>query len=116
MAFNKFKNKAKKNKQPAAQPEIITRVRLPRNEELLGVVEQRFGGAKMLIRCTDGKERNCRVPGRLRRKLWLREGDIVLIEPWELDKNKGDIIFKYNPSAVQWLKNKGHLKEITAEF
>ena len=46
----------------------------------------------------------------------LREGDIVLIEPWEFDNDRGDIVFKYNPSAVQWLRNKGYLKDIMKEF
>ena len=70
----------------------------------------------MLVRCADGISRNCRVPGRMKRKLWLREGDIVLIEPWEFNNEKGDLIFKFNPSAVQWLKKQGHLKNLQEEF
>jgi translation initiation factor 1A len=64
----------------------------------------------------DGKTRNCRVPGRLRRELWLREGDVVIIEPWEFEEDKGDVIFKYNPSQVDWLQRKGYLKTISNEF
>ncbi len=94
----------------------ITRVRLPRNEELIGIIEQRLGGNKMLVNCLDGKTRNCRVPGRLRRALWLRPGDVVIIELWELDKNKGDIIFKYRQNQIEWLKEKGYLKSESLEF
>lgn len=113
MAFNKFKDKSKRNTfQQQGGIEIFTRVKLPRGKEVLGIVEQRYGGAKMLVKCTDNISRNCRVPGRLKRKLWLREGDIVLIEPWEFDNDKGDVLFKYNPSAIQWLRNKGYLKNI----
>ena len=93
-------------------PEFV-RVRLPRGKEVLGILEQRLGGSRMTIKCFDGKSRNCRVPGRLKKKLWLREGDVVLIEPWEFDNDKGDVIFKYNPSAIDWLKKKGYLKEIS---
>ena len=96
--------------------EVITRVRLPRGEEVIGVIEQRLGGNKMLVVCLDGKTRNCRVPGRLKRELWLRPGDVVIIEPWELDKDKGDVIFKYRPNQVEWLKSKGYLKKDTLEF
>lgn len=92
------------------------RVKLPRGKELLGVVEQRVGGSRMIINCMDGKSRNCRVPGRLRRALWVREGDIVIIEPWEFDNEKGYILFKYNPSQVDWLKRHGHLKQAEAEL
>ncbi|MFH1500583.1 MAG: translation initiation factor eIF-1A [archaeon] len=94
----------------------VIRVRTPRGREVLGIVEQRFGGMKMLIKCLDGKARNCRVPGRFKRRLWVREGNVVLIEPWEFDDNRGDIIFNYNPAAVEWLKKKGYLKEVSGEF
>ncbi len=63
-------------------------------------------------RCLDQKTRICRIPGRLKRKLWVREGDVLLIEPWEFDNEKGDVIFKYNPAAVEWLKRKGFLKDM----
>lgn len=97
-------------------PQEITRVKLPRGEEIMGIIEQRLGGNKMMVNCLDGKERNCRVPGRLKRKLWLRPNDVVIIQPWELDKNKGDIIFKYRPNQVAWLRKKGYLKEEKTEF
>ena len=96
--------------------EVITRVKLPGKNEVLGVIEQRLGGNKMLVACLDGKSRNCRVPGRLRRALWLRPGDVVIVELWELDKEKGDVIFKYRPNQVEWLKDKGYLKKDKTEF
>jgi translation initiation factor 1A len=105
--------KKKYNQNPE---EKVTRVKLPRGEEVLGIIEQRLGGNKMLVNCLDGKSRNCRVPGRLRRKLWLRPGDVVIIAPWELDKNKGDVIFKYRLNQIAWLKNKGYLKTEKQEF
>ena len=92
------------------EEEKVTRVKIPRGEEVLGIIEQRLGGNKMMVKCLDGKSRNCRVPGRLKRKLWLRPNDIVLIEPWELDKNKGDVIFKYRDNQIEWLKKNGYLK------
>jgi len=94
------------------------RIRTPRDNEVLGIIEQRLGGSRMRVRCLDGKTRICRIPGRLKRKLWIREGDLLLIEPWEYDNEKGDVIFKYQPNHVTWLKNKGYLKglELTEEF
>jgi translation initiation factor 1A len=102
---------------PGAPQPVFTRVRLPRNEnELIGVIEQRVGGIRMLVKCSDGKTRNCRVQGKSRKKLWLREKDIVLIELWEFDKDRGNIVFKYNPTSINWLKNKGYLKSVESEF
>ena len=94
----------------------ITRVRLPRGEEIIGIIEQRLGGNKIMVNCLDGKTRNCRVPGRMKRRLWLRPNDVVIVEPWELDKDKGDVIFKYRLNQIEWLKKKGYLKSEKNEF
>ena len=94
----------------------IAKARLPKDNEIMGIVEQRLGGNKMMVNCFDGKTRNCRVPGRLRRKLWLRPNDVVIIEPWELDENKGDVIFKYRPNQVRWLKKNNYLETEKIEF
>ena len=118
MAFTKFKDKSRRNKPrtPGSAPEGPVRVKLPREGQVLGIIEQRVGGMRVVVKCIDGKSRNCRVPGRLRRRLWLREGDVVIVQPWEFDGEKGDVLFKYNPAQVQWLKRKDYLKEIENEF
>ncbi|MBI2507903.1 translation initiation factor eIF-1A [Candidatus Woesearchaeota archaeon] len=91
----------------------VSRVKLPRDNQSFGIVDQRLGASRMRVRCLDEKTRICRIPGRLKRKLWVREGDLVLVEPWEMGGNeKGDIIFKYRPSQIEWLKKKGYLKKI----
>src|SRR3990167_7790550 len=93
------------------EQEEIKRVKLPRGNQCFGIVDQRLGASRMRVRCLDAKTRICRIPGRLKRKLWVREGDLVLVEPWELGGDqKGDIIFKYRPSQIDWLKRKGYLK------
>jgi translation initiation factor 1A len=93
--------------------EEFFRVRTPRGREVFGILEQRLGGSRCRVRCLDGKTRNCRIPGRLKRKLWVRDNDILLIEPWEFDGDeKGDIVFKYKPNQVMWLKKNGHLDKL----
>jgi len=95
----------------------VLRVRLPKGKEVLGILESRLGASRMLVKCLDGKSRVCRIPGRLKRSLWLREGDVVLVEPWEFQSDeRGDIIYKYSQAAIEWLKNKGFLKTIEEEF
>ena len=95
----------------------VLRVRLPKGKEVLGIIEQRLGAARMLVKCLDGKSRNCRIPGRYKRALWLREKDVILVEPWEFQGDeKGDIIYKYSFAAIEWLKRKGYLKIKEDEF
>ena len=95
---------------------VPVRVRTPRKGELIGVVVQRFGGNRMEVHTTDGKKRNCRIPGRFKKFLWLRPKDIVLITPWVDDDSKGDIIFKYNPGAVNQLRKRGILDNLQQDF
>ncbi len=95
----------------------IQRVRIPRGKEVIGLLETRLGGSKMRVRCFDGKTRICRIPGRMKRKLWVREGDYLLIQPWEFGGDeKGDVIFKYRITQVNWLKRKGIIKETVADL
>jgi translation initiation factor 1A len=106
-------NNARKNVQGEEGQEEFVRVRVPRGREVLGLLEQRLGGSRCRVRCLDGKTRNCRIPGRLKRKLWVRENDVLLIEPWEFDGDaKGDIVFKYKPNQVTWLQKNGLLDKL----
>ncbi len=103
---------------PLPEEQQAFRVRIPQKNELLGIVQQRLGGSRMRVLCLDGKERICRIPGRLRRALWVREGDVVLLEPWELGgEGKADVVYKYKSRAeVDFLKKKGYLKNLETEF
>ena len=89
------------------------RLRMPRGREVIGILDQRVGGSRMKVRCMDGKVRMCRIPGKLKRKLWTREGDVLLIEPWEFGgDDKGYVVFKYRPNQVAALKSKGILASL----
>jgi|TARA_B100001971_G_scaffold196953_1_gene205219 translation initiation factor 1A len=118
MVFSKYKDKSKKNSPRVFETgrEGPVRVKLPQGREIIGVITQRCGGSRMKVSCMDGKTRNCRVPGRKRRGLWLREGDAIIVEPWEFDNDKGDVLFKYTPIAVEKLKAMGKLTTDEDEF
>ena len=103
--------------QTDASGQPMGRVRIPRGKEVMGKVDQRVGANRMIIACFDGKIRNCRIPGRLKRALCIRAGNIVLVEPWEFEGDKkGDIIFNYTPSQIAWLERRGFLKNTNNEF
>ena len=105
----------KYNNQNEEAPQVF-RVKLPHGKEVIGTIGERLGGNRMSVECADKITRNCRVPGRLKRKLWLRPVDVVIVEPWEFDNSKGDVVFKYTPTQIQWLRNKGYLKAENNEF
>ena len=106
------KKKEEQERQEKIQQEIY-RINLPRGNQTFGIIEQRLGGSRMRVRCLDSKTRVCRIPGRLTRKLWVRESDVVIVEPWEYGGDgKGDIIYKYTPTQLVFLKKKGYLKQL----
>ena len=111
-----MKNMKKKNTNPLSPEERealeIKRIKLPNNNQVLGLVSQRLGGSRLRVRCFDNKERICRIPGSKKRFLWVREGDLVLVEPWENSGDKkGDIIFKYTKTQINYLKRKGYMQD-----
>jgi len=91
----------------------IARIRLPKEGEVIGIVEMMLGGDKMKVICDDGKTRICRIPGKLRKRVWVGAGDMVLVQPWKVQSDeRGDIIFRYTPTQANWLRRKGYLKTL----
>jgi translation initiation factor 1A len=72
---------------------------MPKEGEVFGTVEQLLGASRMLVRCKDEKIRVSRIPGKMRRRIWVREGDIVIVKPWEVQGDKkGDVVYKASGS------------------
>lgn len=92
--------------------EGIIRVRLPnrRKNEKFGIVESMMGAGHIRVRTEDGKVRMARIPGKMRKRIWIREGDVVIIVPWSFEDAKADVVWRYTNPQVEWLEKKGHLK------
>jgi translation initiation factor 1A len=89
----------------------LQRMVLPSKNDVLGITVKILGGERMLVKCQDGKERLCRIRGKLKRRVWVREGDIVLVSPWDFQSDKrGDIFWRYRKNQSEWLRYKGYLK------
>jgi translation initiation factor 1A len=106
-----------KDKNQPTQEEIeISRIRVPRSPEVLGVVEAMVGGDRLRAKCDDGNDRICRIPGKMRKRIWIRTGDLILLKPWVVQGNeKADVIFKYTSTQANWLRRKGYVKGMVIE-
>jgi translation initiation factor 1A len=91
---------------------VITRVRLPHKQdrEMFGYVESLLGSNRIKVRGLDGVTRMARIPGKMKKRIWIREGDVVIIVPWDFQKEKADVIWRYTGPQVDWLQRKGFLK------
>jgi translation initiation factor 1A len=77
--------------------EEVHELKVPQGSEIIGVVSQAVGASNFRVRCSDNLERMCSIPGRLRRKFWIKEGDLVLVKPWVVQGNeRGDIVWRYS--------------------
>ena len=83
---------------------------LPAANDVLGTAVRMLGAERILVKCQDGKERLCRIRGKLKRRVWVREGDIVLVSPWDFQSDKrGDIFWRYRKNQSDRLRGHGYL-------
>jgi translation initiation factor 1A len=85
--------------------ELVT----PQKGELLGRVIKLVGGDNIIVRCTDGKIRTCRIRGKIKRRMWIRDNDLVLIAPWDFQSDKADIVWRYITAHADKLEQEGYL-------
>jgi len=89
----------------------LENITVPTANDVLGIAVRMLGFDRIMVKCQDGKERLCRVRGKLKRRVWIREGDIVLVSPWDFQSDKrGDIFWRYRKNQAQWLRSNGYLK------
>jgi translation initiation factor 1A len=90
--------------------EELSEMILPSPNDILGVAVKLLGYDRVLVRCQDGRERLCRIRGKMKRRVWIREGDVVLVSPWDFQTDKrGDLIWRYTRAQAETLRRKGLL-------
>ena len=109
------KGKGKHGKKDNNQvDEAILRVTLPYKPkgEMFAVAETFQGGSRLQLICEDGERRMGRIPGKLRRRMWVRENDLLIVVPWSFQDSKADVKFRYTPTQTSNLKRRGKIPEI----
>ncbi len=83
---------------------------MPEEGQMLGIVTQMLGYDRLMVKCADGHERVCRIRGKMKRRVWIREGDIVIVSPWDFQSDKrGDVVWRYTHAQADSLRRKGLL-------
>ena len=86
-------------------------IKVPAGNDIIGIAKKMLGFDRMLVTCQDGHERLCRIRGKMKRRMWIRVGDIVLVSPWEVQTDeRGDIIWRYTRNQADLLRRRGYLK------
>jgi translation initiation factor 1A len=80
----------------------------PGENEILGVATKLLGFDRVMVKCQDGHERLCRIRGKMKRRVWIRVGDVVLVSPWEFQSDsRGDLVWRYTRGQAENLRRKG---------
>jgi len=89
----------------------ISRIRMPKGNQMFGVVTSMSGNSKVIVDCEDGKTRVGRIRGKIRKRVWIRLGDLVIIEPWVVQSDERcDVFWKYTRTQTNYLKRTGKIK------
>ncbi len=94
------------------------RVRLPKrkNNEIFAIADQLLGASRIKAICADGKSRLARIPGKMKRRMWIRTGDLIIIKPWDFQDEKCDVKWRYTKTQAQYLSRKRMLPETVDVF
>lgn len=83
---------------------------LPVANEVLSIAVKLLGFDRVLVKCQKDHERLCRIRGRMKRRTWIRMGDVVLVSPWDFQFDKrSNVIWRYKSSQAEWLRKNGYL-------
>jgi len=93
------------------QQEDFTRVRMPnvKEGEMFGIADQLLGASKIRVMCEDGVSRMGRIPGKIKKRMWIREGDLVIVAIWDFQPDKCDIRFRYTRTQSMNLSKRGKI-------
>jgi len=70
-----------------------------------------LGNGRLEAYCIDGVKRLCHIRGKMRKKVWVNTGDIVLLGLREYQDEKADVILKYMADEARSLKQYGELPD-----
>lgn len=97
-------------KKKVISEEELSEMVFPTPNDVLGVAVKLLGFDRVLVKCQDGNERLCRIRGKMKRRVWIREGDVVLVSPWDFQSDKrGDVVWRYTHAQAELLRKKGYL-------
>lgn len=91
-----------------SQGNVVPQLTLPKDNQVIGIVIKSLGATNFDVFCSDKKVRRCSIPGRLKRRFWIKENDLVLVTPWPVQGDeRGDVVWRYSIMDRDLLQKKG---------
>lgn len=74
-------------------------------------ITKMLGNGRLEVSCFDGIKRMGHIRGKMRKKVWMGQGDIILVSLRDFQDEQCDVVHKYNSDEARTLKNIGELPE-----
>ncbi len=84
----------------------------PTLREMFAIADQLLGASKMIVMCEDGKSRMARIPGKMKRRMWIKPGDLIIVKPWDFQDDKADVKYRYIKVQSANLSKRGLIPEL----
>lgn len=111
MPKNKGKGGKKFKKQASKDHDIKNELVFKEDGQEYAQITKMLGNCRVEAYCADGRKRLCHIRGKMKKKVWITVGDIVLIGLRDFQDEKADVILKYNDDESRSLKSYGELPE-----
>ena len=101
----------KRKKKGGGDDDVIVIADMQEDQMFARVVKV-LGNCNMLVYCEDGRERLCHIRGKMRSRMFVHVGDIVIISTRGFEKievgklQRGDICHKYDSKHLSALRKK----------
>ena len=102
-------NKRKKGKKPVLQED--RELRFANESEEYAQITKILGDGRFQCKCADGIDRIAHVRGKFRKRVWLANGDIILVSLREFEPEKCDVVEKYKDKELAKLKSNGEIPD-----
>ena len=101
-------NKRKKGKKQVQEDREL---RYKEESEEYAQITKILGDGRFQCKCADGVDRIAHVRGKMRKRTWLANGDIILVSIREFEPEKCDVVEKYKEKEVAKLKSVGEIPD-----
>jgi len=82
-----------------------------RDKQMFALADTLMGASRINVHCQDGKTRMGRIPGKMKKRQWIRPGDLLIVKPWDFQDDKCDVKFRYTRTQSSQLARRKLLPE-----
>lgn len=74
------------------------------------IITQLYGSSRLKVKIIDSdRELICNIPGKFRRRVWVKKDDIILVSVRAFQDSHCDMIYRYSPDEVKKLQAYGEI-------